>query len=239
MGKTSRKKRFLQRRRSRRNDDRIEFRVESKRIAVLTPACDLCHTDFHQSMVEMMMATVLAAPEGIEGIASQTYGSSLIPFSRKILAEYAIKNGMTHMLWIDSDMKFPADTIMRLARHDKPIVGINAMSRRPPFRCTAQSSPGQPLVTRPDSTGLEKVERMGFGLVWIATEVFRQIDEPWFATQWLPDRGVYQGEDYYFFEKARAAGYECFVDHDLSKLVGHVGTFRYNPLLSNFQEVSA
>ena len=37
------------------------------------------------------------------------------------------------------------------------------------------------------------------------------------------------GEDYSFFEKAKALGYELYIDQDISKGVYHLGTFAYNP----------
>ncbi len=36
----------------------------------------------------------------------------------------------------------------------------------------AQHAPGVPVGTWPESTGLEKVQRFGLGVCWIATEVF-------------------------------------------------------------------
>jgi hypothetical protein len=79
---------------------------------------------------------------------------------------------------------------------------------------------------------------MGFGMVWVATDVFRAMPKPWFSHEWLPDQEVFRGEDYYFFERAREAGFECYVDHDLSKEVGHIGSFTFNPVMLEAKEAA-
>jgi len=144
---------------------------------------------------------------------------------------YALEQNATHTLWIDSDMSFPEDTLLRFLRRDEPIVGINAMSRRPPYRCTAQVRPDEPMVTNPDSSGLEKAHRMGFGMMWIATSVFREMEAPYFDFEWVPEKNCWRGEDYYFFEKARKLGHSFYVDHDLSLWVQHHGDFGFNPAM--------
>jgi hypothetical protein len=53
---------------------------------------------------------------------------------------------------------------------------------------------------------------------------------PWFDLTYLPEKGIFRGEDYAFCEKAKAAGYSLHIDHDISKEVMHVGSFEFNPL---------
>ncbi len=222
-GKGSRKRRGLR--------ARLSMKVEQKTVAILIPATDECKTGFAMSLAHMIKKTLIERPDNLGGISVQSYGTSILPFSRQVLAQTAIDQGASHMLWLDSDMEFPDDMLMRFMRHDEAIVGINAMNRRKPFRCTAQTGPGTALVTNMESSGLEKVHRMGFGVVWIRTEVFTQIEKPWFTFDYVPELGVFRGEDYSFFEKAKALGYECYVDHDISKQVYHVGSFGFNPLM--------
>lgn len=47
--------------------------------------------------------------------------------------------------------------------------------------------------------------------------------QPWFLPKFLPEECDYTTEDVPFFEKARGAGYDVWVDHDVSKQVGHTG----------------
>jgi len=204
---------------------------DKRRVAVLTPCDDRVATEFATSLVEMVQHTYASAPGNLEGLVVQAFGSSILPYSRERLAHFAIESGATHTLWIDSDMKFPKDTLIRMLQTAEPIVGINAMSRREPYRNCAQINPDTPLETTPDSTGYEKVWRMGFGLVWIATDVFKAIDNPWFDFEYIPEKMCWRGEDFGFFERARDLGHPFYVDHDLSKEVYHMGSFGFNPLM--------
>jgi hypothetical protein len=50
---------------------------------------------------------------------------------------------------------------------------------------------------------------------------------PLFRYDWIPDRGVWIGEDYSFCQRARESGVRFHVDHDLSKDCAHIGAFEY------------
>jgi hypothetical protein len=204
---------------------------EQRKVAILTPCDDHVATPYAVSLAEMCLHTLMNQNGNLGGIALQAFGSSVLPHSREQLAQWAIDQGSTHTLWIDSDMKFPKDTMLRFLERDEPIIGINAMTRRPTFRCTAQSALRVPLTTTAESTGLEKVYRMGFGVMWIQTEIFKSMKPPRFDFKYLPDQGQWRGEDYHFFEHARELGHDFYVDHDLSKEVYHMGAFGYNPLM--------
>lgn len=210
---------------------KLRMQHEEKRVCVLIPCDDRVATPFCMALQRMTQRTLVEQPEGLTQLAVQMYGSSVLPFSRQQLALYAIDQGATHTLWIDSDMSFPEDMLLRFLRRDEPIVGINASSRRPPYRCTAQTAPGVPMATNPDSTGLEKAHRMGFGVLWVKTAVYKSMELPYFDFQYIPEKQCWRGEDYTFFEKAQAAGYDSVVDHDLSKLVNHHGDFGFNPMM--------
>jgi hypothetical protein len=206
-----------------------QIRVEGKRVAILTPATDMCYTGFAMCLAHMVQRTLTNIPENLDALTINSFGVSMLPFGRYVLAKSALEQGATHMLWIDSDMEFPADMLLRFLRRDESIIGINAMSRRKPFKNTAITGPDKQVVTNQDSSGLEKVFRMGFGVAWIATEVIARMELPWFDITWQPDCSLFMGEDYYFFEKAKDLGYELYIDQDLSKSVQHLGTFAYNP----------
>lgn len=208
---------------------------EERRVVVLIPAGDLVHTEFAISLAHMLLYSQSTLDNNVS-ILPISYGSSILPFSREFLAMAALDMKATHTLWIDSDMSFPRTMLCDFMKHTEPFIGINAMSRRPPFRCTAQSAHGVNLVTQIDSTGLEKVYRCGLGVAWVATEVFQKVPRPWFNLEWLPEHGCFMGEDYWFCGRAKEAGYDIYIDHDISKTVKHIGSFGYNPLMQGIAE---
>ena len=209
--------------------DRIRVEDARKSVAILIPALDHVHTEFAVSLAQMILHTAGNGAELLSHLSIQTYGCSIIPHARHVLAQHAVESGVTHTLWIDSDMQFPQDMLLRFARHDEKLIGINAMMRRPPYLNCAQAQPGMPLLITEESRGLEKVHRTGFGVMWVATEVFRSISMPWFDLVYQPQLHQFRGEDYVFCEKARAAGYEVYVDLDISREVKHLGSYGFNP----------
>ena len=50
--------------------------------------------------------------------------------------------------------------------------------------------------------------------------------KPWFKPDWDEEHG-YHGEDWAFMGHLEKQGVKLFIDHDLSWLVGHVGSMEY------------
>lgn len=165
----------------------------------------------------------------------ETIDSALTHVNRERLATIAVKSGHSHILWLDDDMTFPPDALEKLLAHGLPIVGTNCVARPMPehglrYHSTSAIDAGKwfkPLLTHKASSGLVKVVGTGFGVLLIDVDVFRRIEQPWFPIEWLPEHKLHQGEDIGFCRKAREAGYQFFVDQDLSKSIRHVGSFPF------------
>lgn len=157
---------------------------------------------------------------------------SILSRSRQMLAETAVKEGATHLLFVDSDMTFPQYTLHQLLRHDKEIVAANCVTKSTPAVSTARaysdkSMAGEPIDSR-GKRGLEKVWRVGTGVMLIKMSVFKQIDKPWFPIVWNEINQDYTGEDWSFCELCQEAGIDIYIDHDLSKQIGHIGAYAYS-----------
>jgi hypothetical protein len=145
----------------------------------------------------------------------------------RILGE-AVREKCTHLLWLDSDMLFPPDTLHRLLRHNLPIVGANYPRRIFPHLPTAHY--GGPdaqggVVWSENKTGTEIVKHVGFGCVLMDMRLVDAVDPPYFVFSPDGQHGLTtRGEDVYFCEKLlRDAGVPSHVDHDLSHEIGHIG----------------
>jgi len=204
---------------------------EKRRVVILLPTGDTVHRDFAISLAHLMKHTLLAMPTNLVDLKIQGVSMSILPAARHVLAQYALDNNFTHALFIDSDMEFPCDAILHFLTKSDPILGVNAVARREPWPTTARYADGGYVQTTIDSSGTESVSRIGFGLVWVATEVFRKIEPPWFNFTWQEDYKRYEGEDHYFCRKAIDAGFDVKVDHDISKYVRHMGSFAFSPLV--------
>ena len=68
------------------------------------------------------------------------------------------------------------------------------------------------------------------------TDIVDGLPRPWF-THGLNAEGGDIGEDIMFCRALRAAGHQIFIDHDVSKEVGHVGTYTYRTIADAVVEV--
>lgn len=160
--------------------------------------------------------------------------SSILPSGRHDLVKSAMEFGATHILWLDSDMRFPKDTLHRLLAHDKDIVAANYTTRRLPIVPVAQDLDRNRIDSRGRS-GLQEVYHCGLGVCLMKTVVIEAMDAPYFMFGYLPS-GKFVGEDVYFLHKARGLGFKVWIDHDLTNGdpneqrpgVEHLGEYAYD-----------
>jgi hypothetical protein len=148
--------------------------------------------------------------------------SSILPAGRTDIVKSAIRAGCEGIFWLDADMRFPPDALVRLLSHRKQIVGANYTTRREPYRPTAWAK-GKRIHTTDDDHGLTAVVHVGFGCLWTHIDTFKAIGEPYFMFGFEKNTKQYVGEDVYFCHQAALRGYQPFIDHDLSRDVGHIG----------------
>lgn len=202
------------------------------KLNVLIPSHGGWTADFGHS-VAMMSAALMAQqpfPDMDFGIVMET--SSMLVRSRTDLAKRGLKQGATHLLFLDADMTFPMNLAHRLLRWNVPIVGANYIRKVEPFTPTACGLDGRPVYSGgehgAEARGLQPVRHLGFGAILIKAEVFAALPEPWFLMPWdEAGGGRYIGEDVYFCHLARREGFDVMVDHDLSREVGHVGPYEF------------
>lgn len=149
-----------------------------------------------------------------------------IDVSRNQIAEYAIENGHDYILWVDSDMIIPKDTLIKLLSHNKDIVsGVYAYKILGGKSVVAKrfSKKGHyediPIKEIREHKGLMEVDGFGFGCVLTKTEIFKNVKKPYFKFT------LQMGEDIYFCRKAQKK-YKLYLDTTV--LCGHKGNVNYN-----------
>lgn len=208
-----------------------------KRVAVVFCSHDRVHAGWaydYGHLIGKFISSGGHVPETGEhfGLSLNWCQTSMLPEGRHKLVEDMKNKGVAKILWIDTDMRFPKEGLHMLLRHNVPIVGVNYVTRRPPFRFTAATLDNQYLETKPGSLGLVEVGHIGFGFLLTDMAVFDGGDGPYFAFDWYRDeQGVWRqiGEDVFFCREARARGHKIYVDQELSCAIGHIGEFEYNP----------
>ena len=162
-----------------------------------------------------------------------TSQGTLIFDQRNSLVRTAVEEKCDYILFIDADMRFPKTTLERLLAHNKDIIGVNATTRMMPPKPTARNiqinedgSVDWLEVFSNKEKGIGKVDAIGCGVMLIKASCLKNIPQPYFYFEQLL-KGKLLGEDIYFCIKAKDAGIDTWVDHDLSMEIGHVGSYTY------------
>lgn len=204
-------------------------------LSILVPSTEYWPADFAMSLMalQQLLGYQPLADDFRHNLINER--GSLIAYQRENLADKALAEGATHLLWLDSDMKFPPSLVHQLFRHDLPVVACNYVKRKIPAMPNSKRMDGKLIATNRNSHGLEEASSAGFGAVLMKREVLESVPKPWFDTVWLRhEDGSHEmvGEDVFFFRKARqVAGVPLYVDHDASQHVAHIGTFEYENAL--------
>ena len=179
---------------------------------------------YHHSMIE-------GAKVELDGL--QIDMSGLLPLARSMVVDAARARKVDYILWVDDDMQFPPNALCRMLSWRKPIVAANYVTRNYPARPVARTRSkdrwGMAQPTRIGDDGLAQSWVIGFGLTLTELSIFQKIEKPWFLMTYTTEgpKPTYMGEDWYFAEKAEAAGIPVYIDHGLSQQVQHHGDFAF------------
>lgn len=180
-----------------------------------------CEDIMHSSTAHAIVGSVIGDPTIINFLMHK---SCDIASARTMLVRKALEiSEATHILFIDSDMWFPKDTIKRLLAHNKDIISVEYNKRTFPLEKVTKP------LTEESKTEIYKAKIMGCGIMLINLKVFRNkenpIGEPWFNFGRDNQGRHVLGEDGWFVNTAWDAGYESWVDPTIK--VGHIGEYIY------------
>jgi len=206
-------------------------------VAVIVPSGTSWVADFATSLISMMGYFM---NNRVPGYTSHQFRvinikGSILPTSRLNGLKAAKAIEATHLLYIDSDHTFPPDTLNQLLKWKKDCVAANCVTKSIPSMTTARSfnpedKQGTPVFSDPQGptdNPLQKVWRVGTGVMLLSARAYNQIPHSAFAMTYKPDSDVYQGEDWSLCEALESFGCPIYVDHRLSRQIGHVGMFNF------------
>ena len=185
------------------------------------------YADFMWSLMSVMGQ----APAGTEilPIGSKT----LIDAARNQIAITAIDSRFTHVLFLDSDQTFMPDALNKLLSRDKDVIsgiypqrtfflhpviyakGVDKESDRAGYKH---------IISWDIKGGPFEIDMCGAGCLLIKTSVLQKIGEPFFSSG-VNSEGQYKGEDVYFCEKVKNAGYKLYADPTVT--CGHLDTIEF------------
>lgn len=178
-------------------------------IAITIPSDDHVKAGFAMCLADLCAYSAL---NGIQYWRQNPRSSSIVA-SRCHGVHTAVDIGASHILWLDSDLEFPADTLERFLAHDVPIVGATYRGRRIPFDDLAVNTQNP-----------NEAQALPGGCLLVRTEVYVKLGRPYYRSPQTEDYQV--GEDYDFSRRAHDAGYTLHIDRSIH--LTHLGEARLN-----------
>lgn len=153
-------------------------------------------------------------------------GFSLVEYARNwLVAEFLANPKFTHLFWVDSDLFFPPDAVAKLVLRKKDVicgVYVTKHDTKPIFPYTALG---------PAVDGLQLAERVPGGFLCMSRAAVEKVVEscewheidhngekrqsPRFFDLLMKD-GKLHGEDFIACARLRAAGFDIYVETDLT-----------------------
>lgn len=197
--------------------------ITTGHVAVCVPTNGMVHANFAYCLVAAIRYTEL---QGISVSLVMHEGTVLSNQRQQIAAEAILEHRADHLMWLDSDMTFPANTIVRLLSKNKEVVCAAYSKRVEPFIPTAFADI-DPVVPVEVKGNLKKVRYAGMGCMLVASNVMRQLPTPWFPLLWHEPSQTWHGEDMGFCDLLEKENIELWCDIPLSLELGHIGQYEF------------
>lgn len=189
-------------------------------ILLSVPSHDTVCADFALSLCNL---AVYSAMSGVK-LRIQSPRSSILPQSRNLAVKELLSNpAYTHLMFLDSDMAFPADVLLRFLRHDVAVVGATYARRVP--------SNGDAVTAAPEELydvgyrELLQAEKLPTGCLLLRRDVVEAIPMPVFEFGWNEADQNEIGEDLMLCRKilARDDAPVLWLDPVVSRQLIHLG----------------
>jgi hypothetical protein len=148
----------------------------------------------------------------------------------------------SYFLFLDADMTFPPDMLIRLLSYKKDIVTINAYRKGLGYYPVVSVQDGednffQSIHVRPSEGSCQRVTSAGTGVVLIHRKVFEAITFPWFKSEYIDpvnedaeaeqliEGKMFVSEDSRFYVIATSLGFKMYCDFSI--IIGHLGIKEY------------
>lgn len=186
-------------------------------LAICVPVRESVTARFSYSLAQL---TAYLTKNNVSFLLFFEHGS-ILPQQRNNLVDNALAANCNEILWLDSDMVFPATIYNDLTQHSLDIVACTYTTRTEPYKSVAFIDSSNYDLRLAATSGLHKVHAVGLGCMLVKTHVYKSLPKPWFQFQYLHRHNGYKGEDIVFCELAAEHEYQVYVDVDASKKLMH------------------
>ena len=217
------------------------YTLAGRKIFVAIPAYD--HKISLKSAISLARLAQKVGEHGIEIAIGSICGCSVVSKARNLLVEEFLNTDCTDLLFIDSDINFEPDDVLRLlawATNYGIVAGV-PRTRKPNGNYIITLDHGDDNLLDLDEMGVVKAKRVATAFMMVQRQVFttlRDAHPEWryrddntgndiyaFFDFLVTPQG-YVGEDYLFCDRAREAGFEVRVDPTIK--LGHMGVMEYH-----------
>lgn len=217
------------------------FNLAGRKLFVALPAYDF--------KVSLKLAVSLARlaqqlpQHGVDMNIGSICGCSVVSRARNLLVKDFLESNCTDLMFIDADINFEPEDVLRLmAWASDPkmgIVGGVPRTRKTNKVYIAQLDQDEEGLTM-NRMGLVRAKRIATAFMLVRRDVFERLvneNPQWNYYDHSSDRNLnavfdflvteegYMGEDYLFCDRARAIGYEVWIDPTIK--LGHMGVQEY------------
>ena len=188
---------------------------------IAVPCFDMIHTDFMRCLIDL---------EKPDGTMYTVMRNTLIYNARNFIAKNAIEQGFDRVLWLDSDIVFEPDTLIRLSEHlDNGLEYVSGLYflRKIPTGPIIYSDVWYNVKDDVVNTGahwmeeypegLFEIAASGFGCVMTSVELLKKLQNK-YGAPFTPMMGL--GEDLAFCWRVKQAGIKMYCDSTIK--CGHI-----------------
>ena len=178
------------------------------KLMVAVPTTDYVHAEFVKCLVQLMVRLTGTAIDAEVRIRAGTS----VHIGREYLAEAAVTEGFTHILWLDSDMTFGPDIFDDLLFCGKEMVCGAFVSRRPPYSPCVYSSIEEGNIQRVTEFGTQPFRVAGCGFAAVLTDVklIKAVHDRFGTCFGMTD--MYYSEDLAFCKRVNELGREIWCE---------------------------
>lgn len=192
---------------------------------IAIPCMDMVHTQFMKSLLGL---------DRVDDTRFSISCSSLVYDARNTISKQAIVEGYDRVLWLDSDMDFPPDTLSRLSKdmdEGRELVSGIYFKRRAPVKPVLYKELGYYHDDKEDSVtpiaipyedyprdSIFPIQGCGFGGCLVSVDLIKKVADK-YGLPFSPIMGF--GEDLSFCMRAKSLQVEMYCDSSVK--LGHVG----------------
>ena len=222
------------------------YDMVGKKLMIGIPAYD--HKVSCKQAVSLVKFGQKALAHGIDIQISSVCGCSVVSRARNLIAQDFLESDCEHLLFLDSDINFEADSILRLlAWNQEHAIVAGAYEARKAGKVYILTLDGTDDFIKMNPMGLVKAQRVATGFMMIQRRVFEVLKEKhpeWEHKDTNSERMLYsffdflstpegyQGEDFLFCKRTIEAGInDIWIDPTIK--LGHMGIHEFTSDFGN------